>query len=378
MSRAVLIGVSTYRDLPALPAVSANLTALADVLADGWDVAVVREPRSPIEVRDALAGAAGTDRLLLVYFAGHGLADVRTGELHLAVADSAAGTAYATAVPYDWIRRIVLDSPARQRVVILDCCYAGRAIPAMGVPVDVEIDRSCVLVAASANRLALAPPGETYTAFTGVLLDLLIRGVPGGPDPLDLTTIYEEMVRIQRARGRPLPELRARNGGERIPLVRNAAAPATYAGRIFVADRRCADPDLAGGTVAILAHSRAGGALGVRLDRTATRSPADLLGAERAAALDSPPVFDGGPVRDVVLLVVAPRGEPPGFRPLSAGLGTMPLTADPEILATSVASACLFVGYVGWPPGRLEYEISQRALISTGGTVVDWLAKLVV
>jgi putative transcriptional regulator len=393
-SRVVLVGTGRYDHLPDLPAVPNNLVGLTRTLQDParWGVPerncrVVGEPRSPQDVQAMLrAAASGVESggLLLVYFAGHGIIDIRTGELHLAVASSDVADAYATAVPYDWVRRIVLESAASQRVVILDCCYAGRAIAGMGagatVAAEVAIDRACVLVAASANRLALAPPDEPYTAFTGVLLDLLNAGVAGGPDPLDLATCYEEIVKIQRERGRPLPELRARNGGERIPLVHNPATEAggtDPVGKVYIAQQR-AGPELAGAAIAVLAHSPTTGTLGVRLDLPSPRSPADLLGDARARTLGAPPVFDGGPLCDVVILLVSLRdlaSAPAEFHPVSGALGTLPPETDVDVLAGAVDQAYVCLGYLGWPPGGLASEVEAGNLVDTGTGLPGWLMQ---
>jgi putative transcriptional regulator len=252
---------------------------------------------------------------------------------------------------------------------------------------EVEIDRTCVLVATSPNRAALAPPDEKHTAFTGALVDVLRRGVPGGPDPLDLATVYDEVLRIQRRRGRPLPEMRARNRGEQVPLVRNAARPirpvppqdpvpepTARTGEVLVAGPNAADrdPELAGATIAILAHTPALGALGVRLDRPTNRSAVDVLDEERTGVVAGATVYDGGPVRDVIILLVAPREgvEPPGFRPVAGGLGTLPPGIQPA--PNELAAACLFVGYLGWRPGVLETEIADGDLVPSGTTLDAW------
>jgi putative AlgH/UPF0301 family transcriptional regulator len=403
-SRVVLVGSGTYAQLLPLPTVAANLNGVSDVLVDPdlWGVPapnchLVHDPTTPQEVGRALRAAArstGVDGLLLVYFAGHGVVDDRTGELHLAVAQTDREAAYATAVPYDWVRRSVLESPASRRLVILDCCYAGRAISGMSdylttVGDEVEIDRTCVLVASSPNRAALAPPDEKYTAFTGALIEVVRRGVTDGPDPLDIATIYDEVYKVQRRRGRPLPEMRARNGGERVPLVHNVARPArpsvtpsppptpgstSHAGTVLAAGPRVTDPELAGATVAILAHSSLG-AIGVRLDRPTPRSALDVLDEERTGPIAAAPVFDSGPVRDVVIMLVAPRpgATPAGFRPLRDGLGTMPPAADPG--PNALTAACLFVGYLGWYPGMLEAELADGDLVPAAGSLAEWFRE---
>jgi putative AlgH/UPF0301 family transcriptional regulator len=403
-SRVVLIGASTYAQLQPLPTVANNLTGLGDVFGDDqlWGLPadhcrLVDNPWVPQEVDRALrvaARATAVGGLLLVYFAGHGVVDERTGELHLAVGQTDREAAYATAVPYEWIRRAVLASPASRRVVILDCCYAGRAISGMSddltaVADEVEIDRTCVLVATAPNRAALAPADERYTAFTGALIEVLRGGVPDGPDPLDLATVYAEVLGIQRRRARPLPEMRARNGGEQVPLVRNAARPrpriapppapevpdpVSHAGDILVAGPTVSDPELRDATIAVLAHTHAGGALGVRLDRRTSRSALDVFDGPCPAVVDAAPVFDGGPVRDVVILLAAPRSgvvTPDGFRPLRGGLGTLPVPLD-ETVASALSAVCLFVGYLGWRPGQLEAELAAGDLQVSPASLENW------
>ncbi|HEV7899065.1 MAG TPA: YqgE/AlgH family protein [Planosporangium sp.] len=404
-SRVVLVGAGAYTQLQPLPTVADNLSGLSDVLTDArlWGLPpancdVVADPTTPQEVGRALrpaARATGVGGLLLVYFAGHGVVDERTGELHLAVGQTDREAAYATAVPYEWIRRAVLESPASRRVVILDCCYAGRATSGMSddlsaVADEVEIDRTCVLMATSPNRAALAPPDEKYTAFTGALVDVLRHGVPDGPDPLDVATVYDEVLRGMRRRGRPLPEMRARNGGEKVPLVRNAAGPArhpapapapavpapfSHAGGVLVAGPAVSDPELRGATVAILAHSPTTGALGVQLHRRTSRSALDVFDEPTPDVLNLAPVFDGGPVRDVVILLAAPRAgvaEPAGFRPVrGGGLGTVGVPVD-ETAAAALSAACLFVGYLGWRPGQLEAELAAGELVVSGTSLDTW------
>jgi hypothetical protein len=136
------------------------------------------------------------DGMLLFYFAGHGMIDsahrhpAPRGDRHrpqLGALDGRAVRVGAALVP---------GRPGRRPRGDLDCCYSGRATDGMGEPAaladQIEIDRTCVLVAAPANRTALAPPDEPFTAFTGVLLDMMRHGVPGGPALLDLTTLYRQ------------------------------------------------------------------------------------------------------------------------------------------------------------------------------------------
>ncbi|GAA2374074.1 ABC transporter substrate-binding protein [Streptomyces cuspidosporus] len=233
-SRAVLIGTSRYDHLEPLPAVANNLRALAAALCapHAWGLApehctVIENPGSAVEVLDAVRAAAeeATDALL-VYVAGHGLVEQRRGELFLSLTGSVRQRSY-TGLAYATLRDVVLDGRARRRVMLLDCCLS-REVPGFVDGVEALIDRSaiegaCLLAAVPDNSFAFAPPGEPHTAFTGELLRLLNDGVPGGPEPLDLETVYARVYAALGAKGRPLPHKRDGGTAGGLALARNAA-----------------------------------------------------------------------------------------------------------------------------------------------------------
>ncbi|GAA0931683.1 MULTISPECIES: caspase, EACC1-associated type [Streptomyces violaceusniger group] len=235
-SRAVLIGTSRYAHLEQIPAVANNLSALAAALCapGSWGLApehctVIEDPGTAVEVLEAVRTAAeeATDTLL-VYFAGHGLVEPRRGELFLGLTGSMQHRSY-TGLPYGTLRDVVLDGRAGRQVMLLDCCFSGRvlgfmsAASAEAVIDQVEIEGTYLLASVPDTSFALAPPGETHTAFTGELLRLLREGVPGGPELLDLDTVYAQVYAALRAKGRPLPQKRDRNTAGGLALARNAA-----------------------------------------------------------------------------------------------------------------------------------------------------------
>ena len=195
-SRAVLIGASTYRHLEDLPAVRNNLSGFRDVLVapalgglPADHCTVVAEPARPVDAyRTLRKQAAAAEDTLLVYFAGHGRTGSRN-ELWLCLPDTDPEVLSFTALGYEQLREAVADSRATKKVVILDCCFSGRALADQADDEDrilgqVGIEGTYILTATAANAVALAPPGERYTAFTGTLLGLLNTGIPGGPELL--------------------------------------------------------------------------------------------------------------------------------------------------------------------------------------------------
>ncbi|TXS34491.1 caspase family protein [Streptomyces sp. ms191] len=233
-SRAVLVGTSRYEHLEQLPAVANNLQALADLLRGPQSlrlppqhVTVVENPIDPHTVMDPVrrAAADATDTLL-IYFAGHGLVDPHDA-LSLALPRTQADRV-ETSLPYDWLRQVLLlDSRAERHIVLLDCCYSGLALGRMnaspGLADQAAVEGSFLLAAAAETRTALAPVGDTYTAFTGALLDTLRHGIAGGPALLDMGAVYRHLRLTLEARGCPVPQARDRNSGAQVALGRNHA-----------------------------------------------------------------------------------------------------------------------------------------------------------
>jgi Caspase domain len=195
------------------------------------------DPRTPQEVDEALiqAATAAADTLL-VYYAGHGLPLPSDGSLHLAVGITDRHRLHSTAVPLEWIRSAVRRTDATAKVLILDCCFSGRAIQVMSadaVAEQLDVAGSYVLTAAPANKLAAAPQGETYTAFTGALIGILEEGIKGGPNYLDLDTIFSAVRKELRNRGLPEPQAQNINRAARLALAPNPApVPASAVGRL--------------------------------------------------------------------------------------------------------------------------------------------------
>jgi tetratricopeptide (TPR) repeat protein len=236
-SWAMLFGSASYTDsdLPGLPAVANNLHDFRGVLTDPdlgglrpEHCVVMADPSSLPTLGMELAHVARrAEDTLIVYYAGHGLLD-ESGALFLALPETNPEHVVYTGLPLTWVRRAIADSPARNRILILDCCFSGRAIEAMASPSalisgQIEIAGVYTLTSAPANEPARAPLGARHTAFTGELLNVLRNGIDNVSEGLSLEEIYLQLRRTHLVRGLPPPQQHSTSTAGHLALVRNVA-----------------------------------------------------------------------------------------------------------------------------------------------------------
>ena len=223
-SSCVLIGVSDYGKLRELPAVRENLVQLREVLADPGTWGIPRErfhaidyPQSADAIRDAISAAArDAPDTLLVYFAGHGLYDKKDGLL-LALPE-ATGKDKSQTVPWRELAEVIRNANCDRRIVWLDCCYAGLALPDKQAtpdkkdppePLEVAgVEGTYLLAAAQKYEEAKSPDGEGCTAFTGELVKALRDGIAPGPPAqefLSLNSLHQQVRSDLRKKHLPEP-----------------------------------------------------------------------------------------------------------------------------------------------------------------------------
>lgn len=146
MSRdALVVGINTYQHLPGLRAPAQDAESVARCLESFGECRVVRQPEVITQQKPAIGprGIVTTPMLeealiklfkpagknipqtAIFYYSGHGLqrqAGIQEGYLATSDANPAAGH-YGLSL--HWLRRLLQESPVRQRVILLDCCNSG-------------------------------------------------------------------------------------------------------------------------------------------------------------------------------------------------------------------------------------------------------------
>jgi hypothetical protein len=87
------------------------------------------------------------------------------------------------------------------------------------------------MTSSPANEPSIAPADAEHTAFTGELLALLRRGIPGGGEVITLSETYRALLQAHTAAGLPKPQQRNTETAEHLALAKNVAVARTSPAR---------------------------------------------------------------------------------------------------------------------------------------------------
>ncbi|CAM5294218.1 hypothetical protein SDIAM26S_00900 [Streptomyces diastaticus subsp. diastaticus] len=219
--RVLLIATATHDEsslLTSVPSVAASFRALRTVLTERCGVRpeCLRELLDPADAqtmaRAVAEEAQRAESVLMVYFIGHGLLGPER-ELYLAARGTdrlTPGMAEHQALSFSSLRQALEASRASSVVVVLDCCFSGRASLTGGpsIPALTMTPAHGMYLMGSAEQLALAPPDAVHTAFTGTLVELLTEGDPRGLHQFTLDAVFDGVFRAMSDGNGPLPRRR--------------------------------------------------------------------------------------------------------------------------------------------------------------------------
>ncbi|MFC6935120.1 hypothetical protein ACFQHO_35570 [Actinomadura yumaensis] len=217
-----------------MPAALNSLNGIEAMLIDprlgGWPrdrVIKIADPENPGELLKRMHRLTDAlDGVLLLYYAGHGFITSK-GELALGVGAVDFDYPGATGVEYPKVRDVLIECGARVKIVILDCCYSGRATHALTADVVSGTETQGVYTLAAADgpaRVADLPRQvHTTTAFTGELLSLISEGLPDGEPWLTPEALFGPLKSRLRQKGLPGPRQIARDTAGHFGLARNVA-----------------------------------------------------------------------------------------------------------------------------------------------------------
>lgn len=237
MRDALIVGINNYQFLPSLRAPTHDAEAVAQILESYGDFRVTRLPeaieegrprvgaRSPVSLQALEASLVrlfkpkgrNIPHTALFYFSGHGLqkdAGIQEGYLALSDANPAQGF-YGLSL--FWLRRLLQESPVRQRIVLLDCCHSGELLNFAEADPGASAGVDRLFMAASRDyEVAYESLESPYSVFTQALLE--------GLDPRQaesgLVTNYSLTTAVNRGLKGQIQQPLFENSGSEIVLTR--------------------------------------------------------------------------------------------------------------------------------------------------------------
>jgi energy-coupling factor transporter ATP-binding protein EcfA2 len=188
---ALVVGINTYQYLPGLKAPAQDAEAIASQLQTSGEFRVQRMPEviqsgqpqvglktrvSLRELETALVNlfkpkGSNIPHTALFYFSGHGIQkDAGIQEGYLAVSDSNPETGFY-GLSLFWLRRLLQESPVRQRIIWLDCCHSGELLNFLEADPGARPGTDRLFMAASREyESAYESLDSPYSVFTQALL----------------------------------------------------------------------------------------------------------------------------------------------------------------------------------------------------------------
>ena len=254
-TQVILIGASCFPNdekLCPLPGVVNNVNDLALLFQDPQLIGIPESNITTIlneEYESTVTKLVQKIKLatdtLIVYYAGHGLigrSGIAKTELLLAVTSTTLNESAVNAIRYSVVRSEIEGSPAKKKILILDSCFSGRALPKMSASADdwknrIDIKGAYTITSVPKNEQADAPEGERYTAFSGALINSIQNGIKNRKPYINIEDLYQD-VRTQLLNSGYLePQRGLVHNADKIDLLRNRSfEPEVEPNSIYICD----------------------------------------------------------------------------------------------------------------------------------------------
>jgi len=235
MRDALTVGINTYAHLPELKTPANDADAIACLLEKYGSFRVQRLPevirgerpavarKTPVSVAELEAAlirlfkpsGANSPHTALFYFSGHGIqrnAGIRDGYLALSESQPDVGI---PGLSLFWLRRLLQESPVRQRIVILDCCHSGELLTFLdGDPGARSGTDRMFMVACREYEFAYESIRGRHSVLTQAVLD----GLDPRTSSTGRVTNYGLTSRVSGAMGQQIQQPLFENSGGEIVL----------------------------------------------------------------------------------------------------------------------------------------------------------------
>lgn len=239
-SRVILIGVPEAGPLEPIPHAARSVWKLRQLLTNNdivglLDEQVVQLPLPEREdiglvLQDIRAICKEARDCLVFYYCGHGLYGDEQSPLYLTLKDSTDDDKQVNALKISDIQSQIAQSPAKTRVMILDCCYSGAAFEggmsdASDIKPAIRLSGTYGMASVPTNDKARFITGDEYPLFSGQLIRTLEYGIKDAAEILSIDDVFEHVrEEISARKDVAVPVKEVRDSADKMALAKNVWA----------------------------------------------------------------------------------------------------------------------------------------------------------
>jgi peptidoglycan hydrolase-like protein with peptidoglycan-binding domain len=248
--KVLLVGVSHYSNPKwNIPNVAVNIKKLEKAFLDS---SILGVPRANLTVLsndrftredflitlENFIATVSKDDIFIVYYSGHGVFDyskVQNKYTTFLTTPKSIDRPTISGVSIEEFREFIKDSPAKRKIIILDCCYSGRihdgkmdltAAGSLNHEVTIKfskVEGTFTMSATSEDQTAGYSPTEPHrpTYFTSALLDVFHEGIENGEPFCSINEIYQEVENRLVNGQKSKPEASSYKRGFEIQILKN-------------------------------------------------------------------------------------------------------------------------------------------------------------
>ncbi len=246
--KVILIGVSKYpedKKIKDVPNININIKTLSNVLTDK---SIINIPKDNVTVcynaskvniekkLSAFVKNTNENDTVIIYYTGHGFISSESFELHLATADTHLDYIDSTGISINRFRKIISQSFAKRKIVILDACHSGGIHNGLSnnkslvTSVLNKFEGEYVISSSSEDEPSLYPidKKDDPTYFTGKLIDILRLGLNNDKPYITISDIFKNIYSNFKSRNLPLPQQSNFDNVGDFPIIKNNSFTGDY------------------------------------------------------------------------------------------------------------------------------------------------------
>ena len=240
----LLIGASKYPywRVMDIPNVHVNLREVVSLLSDPFYWGIPTEKIKVIEdeniedtnngIQEFFDNITTPRATVILYYSGHGLQSVKAvDDLFLATLNIKEKTFEASSIKISELRRLFSECIAARKILLLDCCYAGKITKGFMSDDNSEsiaklndFEGTYIMAASSEYERAKFDPEDpnSPTKFTGKLLEVIKNGIESDDEFCTLNSIYNQIrSSFLTQKDAPKPVQIGQNNIGNLPIFKN-------------------------------------------------------------------------------------------------------------------------------------------------------------